>query len=185
MAGSIAAPLLAGFAMTMIGIVIGYSSHVRWPGLAMLLLAIAAILMILAVQAAFSARSWYVDPAELDMWWPQEEDRPDLHTLKQWQADHFKLHRRWAAGFQITYNVGLVFLLMGLACCLAPPFADVGKDRWIAASVTTAFAVIEIAWIAGYWWRALSRPPLDSRPCRSTARGSGVDVDAPQEDQAA
>ena len=181
MAGSVAAPLLAGFTISLIGIVVGYSSHVRWPGLAMLLLSIAAVLLVGSVQMAFSARSWYLDPGELDVWWRQGPGRPHESTLKGIQADHFKVHRRYATGFQVSYNVGLAFLLVGLACCVAPPVTDVGDDRWWAAIVIGAAAVLEIGTILFFWARAGWDAWKESKPQSSGGHRKGVQLDPPRQ----
>jgi hypothetical protein len=72
MAGSVAAPLLCGFTVTLLGIVITNGSDIRWPGLTTILLAAAAAVLLFSVQAAFTARAWQVSPSELKDWWPEK-----------------------------------------------------------------------------------------------------------------
>ena len=145
MAGSVAAPLLAGFSVTLLGIVIASGSHIRFPGLAALLLALAAILLLYAVQAAFYARVWQVAPTDLEVWFPNKDPRT-FADLVELQKNHKRNHGKWASRFRWSYNAGLVLLLFGIAASLTPPGQHGGAARWIAAVAVAAAALIEILW---------------------------------------
>lgn len=65
-ASTIAAPLLAGFSITLIAQVIDSRDSVRWPDVVFILLAGASVAMLAAVQSGFWARQYYVRPEELE-----------------------------------------------------------------------------------------------------------------------
>jgi hypothetical protein len=62
--GTIAAPLLGGFAFAAIGIILQARQDVRWPDQALALLVVAFLSFITSVQATFHARRHYVPPDE-------------------------------------------------------------------------------------------------------------------------
>jgi hypothetical protein len=71
-AGTVAAPLLAGFSFTLAGLVLQLvpTQVVRWPDLALLLFVIAGFFLIACIQFAFWAERWNISPDDLRMWWP-------------------------------------------------------------------------------------------------------------------
>jgi hypothetical protein len=58
----VAAPLLAGFTISLIGFVVASPERARWPGLSLLLLTLSALTLLLCVQAGFWARRYRPDP---------------------------------------------------------------------------------------------------------------------------
>jgi hypothetical protein len=114
---SVAAPMLAGFTIALAGVVAQAAEKFRWPSAALLVLAVAAILLINAVQAGF----WSQRPVALE-------------KIRFW---------RTAASF--SYDAGIVVLLVGLALVLAPPSSS-DAVRWVATSVCLAAAVGETVW---------------------------------------
>src|SRR5438105_1867153 len=71
MMGSVAAPLLAGFALTLLVLIISDTGAIRWADLALILLAASAVALISTVQFTFWARSYTVEPDQLRAWWPE------------------------------------------------------------------------------------------------------------------
>jgi hypothetical protein len=144
--GTTAAPLLAGFAFTLIGLLVTSSDALAQPALALLLLVIASLLLIATVQFAFHARQYYIPPSEylsLVRMTPDNglEDVDLRRDYSSWLLEHRKLLDRARA----TYNGGIVFLLVGVAVVLIPPgrLADVPLLRLIAAGFVLAGAVVE------------------------------------------
>lgn len=58
MMGSVAAPLLAGFSLTLLILVITNPDAFRWPGLVLVAFAVSAVTLISVVQFTFWARSY-------------------------------------------------------------------------------------------------------------------------------
>lgn len=144
--GTTAAPLLAGFAFTLIGLVVTSSDALAQPALALLLLVIASLLLIATAQFAFHARQYYIPPSEylslVRMTPDNGLDEADLRReYSNWLLQHQKLLDRARA----TYNAGIVFLLAAVAVVLIPPgrLADVPILRLIAAALVLAGAIVE------------------------------------------
>jgi hypothetical protein len=101
MAG-IAAPLLAGFSLTLVGVLASSPSNFRWPGADMAVLVVPVASLVACIQFGFRARSYLYSAADIDAW------RPDARThfegalkerfedaLKQDQMDDFERWRIW------------------------------------------------------------------------------------------
>ncbi len=157
-AGSVGAPLLAGFTVTLMGIVIGYGSDMGAPGLALVVLSAAAVVLIAAVQFSFAARSYAVDPREIAAWYPDYNDDAVRQNLVDDQAYHAKQEQVWGRRFRRAYNFGILLLLAGVAVVLIPPGGDDGNvGRWFAVAIMFSGAVAEIYWIVDGWAGALSK----------------------------
>jgi hypothetical protein len=148
-AGTVAAPLLAGFSLTMVTVLLPTISKTsrsfgRWPDLSLGLLLFAAILLIMAVQFAMHARSYQVTPDELMSWWGRPGGRPSKSMLWN-QKVHAGRNRFWARLTQWAYNIGILFLLAALPVTLLPP-GHIQAGRWIVASITALGFIFEFVW---------------------------------------
>ena len=131
MAG-VAAPLLAGFSIAFIGLVISSAAAFRWPGWTLLALTSSALLLITAVQGGFWARHY----------------RPDVSTedSSQWTLA-LPAFRRWLHVTRWSYNSGIALLLLGLALALVPRAHDPEYAwRLVAAWAAGTAALGEILW---------------------------------------
>ena len=161
--GTVAAPLLAGFTITLIGLVVDTSNQgIRHRDTALLALMAAAASLLAAIQCAYSARRYMVVPDELTSWWPDAKDHPEtqLRRRQEEQFAHRLLHTQWATRFRVVYHVGIILMLAGLTVLLIPPEAarpvtgqtvpqaDVSTVRWLAIGLAGASAVGEVIWIA-------------------------------------
>ena len=137
--GETAAPVLAGFSVTVVIVVSDDADHFRWPGLASLLLTVAAIALIAAVQCAKYARvmRWSgANRTTSSSWWTQAR----YFSLSQQQRTTF--WRQMTRGF---YHLGLSALLAGLAFALAPQHGGGTQQvlRWVASGLAFAACAIE------------------------------------------
>jgi hypothetical protein len=131
MAG-VAAPLLAGFSIAFIGLVIGSAAMFRWAGWTLLSLTVSALLLITAVQGGFWARYY----------------RPDISIEDRsgWRLA-LPQFKRWVYVSRWSYNSGIALLLLGLALALYPSSHD--RDsvwRQVAAWIAVAAAIGEVIW---------------------------------------
>jgi nitrate reductase gamma subunit len=152
--GTIAAPLLAGFTITLMGVVVDVSNDgIRHRDTALLILMAAVTSLLAAIQCAYSARRYMVLPDELTSWWPGALEEGHESTLRQAQNEqlaHRLLHELWARRFRLTYHAGIVLILVGLAVVLIPPEpkrGDVTAIRWLAVCLAAAAAAGELIWI--------------------------------------
>jgi hypothetical protein len=118
----VAAPLLAGFTITLTALVVQESEKFRWPSVSVLMLSIAAVFLITTVQAGFWIRFF----------------RPTLGLEPP-------SYGRWIHAARYTYGAGIFLLLAGLATVLAP---DDGQTtlRWLAVAAVGIAALAEIVW---------------------------------------
>jgi hypothetical protein len=123
--GTVTLPLLAGFSITSVVVVSDDPKYFWWPGLTILVLTIAALALIVAVQCAYHAHLYL------------SKRDPERGT-----------GLRWARRTRFFYDLGLSAMLAGLALVVVPnPFA--GRQagfRWAAVLLAGVICLIEIVW---------------------------------------
>jgi hypothetical protein len=135
--GSTAAPLLAGFAFTLIGLVVQSSTALAQPSLALLLLVVAALFLIATVQLAFHARQYYLPPGDyLSLVQMTPDNGLEESDLRREYSDWLIRHGKLLDWARAAYNAGIVFLLAAVTVVLIPPgrLTDVPALRVIAAA---------------------------------------------------
>ena len=146
---TIAAPLLAGFSITLAGVIIQASERFRFPGIALLLLVIAGVLLLSCVQCGFWARHYYMRPGDAIEWWPDYES--NLHRRKMLvneQRQSYARYKRWSKLARHTYSFGIVVFLLGIMVTLIPTGAGwQSKVQWGAVSVAALAAAGELIWL--------------------------------------
>jgi hypothetical protein len=155
--GSVAAPLLAGFSLASVIVISDDAANFRWPGAAMLGLAIAAVMFIGAVQCAFNARQYIWSAADVLAWWPDmKENSPREERLRSEQDWAFRRWQAWTAWTSRSYELGILALLAALALALPPQHAmsAQGSLRWAASGVAFAACIGETIWIVVNFWQA-------------------------------
>jgi hypothetical protein len=143
MAG-VAAPLLAGFSIAFIGLIIGSAREFRWPGWTLLSLTVSALLLITAVQGGFWARHYRPDVSD-------EDSAGWILALPAFT--------RWLHVTRWSYNAGIALLLLGLALALFPRGHD-PDNVWRQAAAWTAGAAAlgELVWAASAHRSILGAP---------------------------
>ncbi|MGH3680831.1 MAG: hypothetical protein ACRDT2_11370 [Natronosporangium sp.] len=184
--GGTAAPLLAGFSITLMVLVIELAATLRWPDLALVLLGAAVVMFLQVVQLNARARGYAVTPAQVREWYP-DFDHPDRQAIVVRELRHHRacwvyLVRRT----RLRYNLGILALLCAIAAVLVPR-GDVGGWRLAAIAMVLVGVGLELLEIvdgqlrrgrgrqAGGWprrslrWLAPADPPIpasfmDERP---------------------
>ena len=155
--GGVAAPLLAGFAITLVALVVQIAGTLRWPDAALILLGLAAVLFLHVVQLNARARGYAVTPSQVREWYPDFDD-PARRRVVDWELAH---HRAcWAHLVRRTrrsYNLGVLVLLAAIAVILVPSGA-------VSAGRVVAVAIVAI----GIGWEVLEI--VDARLRRRPAR---------------
>lgn len=151
--GEVAAPLLAGFSIALIGVVAQNPEALRWPGASLALLVVAAVLLLATVQLAFRARQHYWTKPDAGAWFPDGELPTGLdESYRQMHVRHLKVWRRSRELMRNAYNGGISVLAFGVAVVVSPPLAYgteavTGPEqvlRWFAAAVAAVGGVAEI-----------------------------------------
>lgn len=163
-AGTIVAPLLAGFSVTLTVLVIDRADAIRWPDLALALLVSAAAVLVMAIQCAYSARQYLARPDEIVTWWPGIDDADDQRYAPAWRDDvrstqfgHALLHERWIGRFRVFYHLGIVLILLALVAIVVPP-GGIAPLRIVAIGVALAAALGEVVWVAATVVEARAAP---------------------------
>jgi len=144
--GSVAAPLLAGFSMTLLILVITNPDSFRWPGPVLVAFAFSAVALVSVVQFTFWARSYTVTPDELKSWWPDVETEERRSVVRGEQLAHEQARRIWSTRARRFYRAGIIALLLGTAIALIPP-GRVTTAQWVAFSVLLLGLIYEVLWV--------------------------------------
>jgi hypothetical protein len=118
---------LAGFSLASVVVISDGPDHFRWPGVSVLALTIASVVLLAAAQEA----------------------RRAARNNKKYKAE-------WRRRIWALYHAGIVMLLVGLGAALAPrpgPGTQLGL-RWVAMSVAFGAALVELALAV---WAAFKR----------------------------
>jgi hypothetical protein len=143
--------LLAGFSLTFLGLVIQGEDKLRWPSLAILLLTIATILFVFAVQCTFWARLYWFTPMEAEEWWPDFNNNPQRRErVREEQWSSRVLYRHWSLRARRTYGNAIVMLYSSIAIALVPnqTIRNISIARLMAIIAAVIAAIIELL---GHW----------------------------------
>jgi hypothetical protein len=149
--GSVAAPLLAGFAIAVVGITVPltFASPVRYPGTAIGFTALAALMLLASVQCSMWAREYAVTPSDMLEWWPDSAGPPTdraarLEDLRVTQWRYATIAGTWLSRARLTYHMGIVSLLVGLLVILVP---KVWTPSRVAAVCLVGIGIaVELGW---------------------------------------
>jgi hypothetical protein len=147
--GNVAAPLLAGFSVSTIGIVLTAESAIRWPGAVFIALTLAAASFIMCVQCNFHGRLYFYSPAEAADWWSESDFKERHEDIQAEQEYDLRIWHTWMNRARRLYNLGLFALWAGMAFALMPPPREsqaVAGARWAAVGIAGLVIVIELLW---------------------------------------
>lgn len=153
-AGTLIAPILAGFAVTILALLLGTPGTgevdpVRWREPVLAVLLTSALVLISSAQAAITARASHVRPDELMTWrlWPGATGVDDerLDAIVAHQHRLARSTRRATSVCRHAYNVGTLLFFVAVALLLVPGGALTGA-RQVVIGVATATVAVELAW---------------------------------------
>jgi hypothetical protein len=145
----IAAPLLAGAAVAVTGVVVQQPESLLLPGLTMLLLVAAASMLVGAVQFGFLARRYLSRPSEVAEWWPSLSEQARAERVRADLADDAPLLALWSDFARWSYGLGVVLLWVGVGSAVLPDGEDEQAVlRWVAAGLAWVVAAAELGWLA-------------------------------------
>ncbi|MEV4755885.1 hypothetical protein AB0J86_12335 [Micromonospora sp. NPDC049559] len=148
--GGTAAPLLAGFAVTLLALVLQIESALRWPDPVLVLLGLAFVLFLQVVQLNAQAKAYAVTPAQALEWYADADD-PQRRAVVDWELrHHLACWQHLVARTRTRYNLGVLTLLVGAAVMLVPHApARLGAVRIAAIAVIGAGIVVELLELFG------------------------------------
>lgn len=150
--GTIAAPLLAGFALTLIGLTVTKDSNLRWREPALAVLVLAVLLLIGAVQTSFTARTWYVPLSEF-LARLEATPKDTRQVITGTYSQGLTKHAFWLNATRYSYNFGVLFLLAGLVLVIVPK-GRISDDRYGVIGLATVGFVVEAGWFLFSLWKS-------------------------------
>jgi hypothetical protein len=148
MAGGIAAPLLAGFSLTTVAQLVIGRDHPWLSDWAVGLFAIAAALLVYALQFSATAIGYAATPSERLDYSPEAELKPDiLRVIRNRQWEEMELRAKYTTRTKYCYNLGLLAFLGGLGLLLVPHQAWPWPwGRLVGIIVMVISLIIEVMW---------------------------------------
>lgn len=152
--GTVAAPLLAGFALAVVSI-LATADHLAYLGeLAIGAFTAGAVLFVFCLQFTFSALLYSATPDERIAWTLGNQAEPvHIERAQRVQRLDHRLQGRYLARARITYDLGIVSHLVGLLALIAPRHWWSTRD--VAFGIVAVALGVELLWIIGGWvgWR--------------------------------
>ncbi|WP_206745336.1 hypothetical protein [Streptomyces sp. CB00072] len=132
----------------------------RWPGPALLLLALSVIFLVLSVRWGYRARPYLYSMAEVEQGLSSPLSAAERARYVQQQGVDLKLWRRRSRFAAYCYTLGLIALGTGIALVLAPQRSSdeaLAGWRWAAFWVVLFAVVVEAFWTLLKWGDSTSR----------------------------
>lgn len=152
---AISAPLLAGFSLTLIGVVSQDPTNFQLPGVVLALFTVVIILLVGCLQIGFRARGHLYSYSDVESWFPADQrDKETSDDLRrQQEIDYHKWEKLHSIGRRY-YNSAIVVLAIGLSVVLLPPDTYQGESlsaieyilRYSASAAAFMAGLVEMAW---------------------------------------
>jgi hypothetical protein len=155
--GGIVAPLLTGFSLTSIALLLTTATKPPLADWAVLALTIAVVCLLFSMQVAFLALARSPSPADILTWKPEVRvSREALQKAREEQAANFADMKRFWKLSGDTYDLGLGFFLSAVLLLLIPPTWS--APRIAAVSVASLGLCVELWWALANQWGRLPHP---------------------------
>ncbi|HTW12761.1 MAG TPA: hypothetical protein VME01_08465 [Solirubrobacteraceae bacterium] len=148
--GGVVAPLLAGFALSAIVVLLSTTRHPRLWQPAVLALALAVALLLYSMQVAFYALQHYASPLEWLGWYPEATvNIESLSDIRERQAREQARFRAISGRHAWSYELGLLCFLAGLGLLLWPNFP---RHHQFPIWPVLATGAVALAFAVEVWW---------------------------------
>jgi MFS family permease len=145
--GTVAAPLLAGFSLTTIGVLLtaGTIPERDWG---ITIFVVAAVMFVFCMQFTYMGLMYAASPSERVDWMPRvpgrEPDEAAYANAGKVQEKDLKLQNRYFTRVGTLYNFGILAYTTGLALILVPRTWTI--PRGIALAILAGAFVLEAIW---------------------------------------
>jgi hypothetical protein len=162
--GGIVAPLLTGFSLTSIALLLTSATKPPLADWAVLALTVTVACLLFSMQVAFLALARSPSPADILTWEPQVAvSREALQKAREEQAANFADMKRFWDLSGRAYDLGLVFFLTAVLLLLIPP--SWSAPRIAAVVVGSLGLCVELWWALANQFDRLRHPVVrDSDP---------------------
>lgn len=178
--GGSGAPFLAGFSLATIALLLTTSTGPTLSGPAIAAFAFAAALFIYSMQTAFLALEHYATPADWLNWFPEATvNKRSLNDIRARQAGATRQVKKIWWLHAITWEVGILFFLLGLFLLLWPRFPKTGDPsvwRLVALAPVGVALLVEMFWgLARLWPRAQTIEKAEVSEVTPTQEAAALD----------
>jgi hypothetical protein len=175
--GGAVSPVLAGFSLAAIATLLTSAANERpeFAEPAVAAFTLCAVLLLGAMQFAFSSLRYSVSPAARLEWHPEATTSlAALDKARQAHNEDYVLATAYAQRFRLLYNLGLLAFVTGLALLTFP--ADWKPAQIVAFGIAVCAGFLELLWIGkiGGFKKPHLFPPL--LPERSHAKADVGEV---------
>lgn len=155
-AGGIAAPLLAGFSLTIVTELVLNSNHPELNQYAIGCFAVSSVLFVYCLQLTAFTLGFAATPSERLDYNPEARSEPDvLQIVRARQWEESELRQRYGARAGHCYNAGIVTFLGGLALVMVPHhWKPWPWGVFVGLLVVGCAVAIELTW----WLSGATRP---------------------------
>lgn len=140
---TVAAPLLAGAALSLVGVIIVEGKHFRYADLTLLLVVAAAIALIASIQIGADARRYLYNEDTIKDWYGDRAKDSQAWTER---SDHFNTWASRTRAAVIAFNTGTMLLILAVTTSLIPR-DNHAIARWVAVGLAFSGAIVELWWI--------------------------------------
>jgi hypothetical protein len=148
--GTVAAPLLAGFSLATLAVLLTSSVRPRLTDVAVLALVVSAASFLFCVQFTFAGLLYAASPGDRAAWLDDRAADPrSAVAAERVQRMDDRLLGQYLVRVRLTYDLGIVSVLGALLAMVTPTNWTVART---GAFVVVAGAVaLELWWIGGVW----------------------------------
>jgi hypothetical protein len=159
----IAAPVLAGFCLALIGVIAQAPSQFRWPGATLIVLMTPIFCLLYAVRAGYLARAYLYGADALKEYFAENGISPELTKQALPRAQ-----RRLLGGYKkasrltlLAYGAGISALWVCIAMTVAPPASSTHEEafRWTGFAIAIAASAGEVSVVVRRFWHAHTGKP--------------------------
>lgn len=148
--GGVVAPLLAGFSLSTIAILVTSDHHPTLWQPAVLGFAAAASLLLYSMQVAFLALQHYASPTDWLTWYPEATvNTESLTDVRQRQAKDQERVKAFSRRYAVTYELGLLCFIGGLWLLVWPAWPAKGQFPYWRVG---ALVIVGAAFLIEVWW---------------------------------
>jgi hypothetical protein len=141
---AVAAPLLSGASLALVGVlIVEGKDHFRLPDVTLILVVTASISLIASIQLGANARKYLYNQETIEAWYGKDAERSRPWSEQREHFNDWKARIRLAV---IAFNAGTMLLILSVSSALLPR-DNHAYVRWVSVGLSLAGALVESWWI--------------------------------------
>jgi hypothetical protein len=158
--GGIVSPLLAGFSLSTVAILLTSDRPIALLGLPVAAFTLSTVLSLFAIQVSITALRYTASPSDRLDWTPEaSRSEEELQQLRWEQAMDMAVVSAYSRRLQLCFDLAVLAFILGLILLIAGAKATVGTA--LALGFAIAGGTVELL-----WWLSVSRSRRFARLAR-------------------